>query len=118
MPIGGGVPGHVRGPRGDEEGFSEGTVTTGREMSKVRVKFRYQGDTRGMSFSPDIALDDFVERVRRKFERPDDLPMKYKDAAGEFVSIIDEDDFESAIDEARENAKGSAEGKLDIYIQD
>lgn len=94
----------------------EGTVVAEREMSKVRIKLRYRGDTRGMSISPDMGLEDFIERVRRKFESESDLPMQYKDVDGTLVSLIDSDDWESAIDEARENARGKSEGKLEIFI--
>ncbi|ORY75060.1 hypothetical protein BCR35DRAFT_343551 [Leucosporidium creatinivorum] len=87
-----------------------------REMSKVRVKLRYQGDTRGMSITPDLAHQDFVERVRIKFASEFDLPMKYRDSDGALVSIIDADDWESAMDQAREAAQGRAEGKLEIML--
>jgi hypothetical protein len=100
----------------DDDGQYSQTVMTEMEMTKVRVKLRYNNDTRGMSILPDSALEDFVERVRVKFGSKSDLPMKYKDSEGAMVSIIDSDDWESAMDEAREAAKGRAEGKLEIFI--
>lgn len=91
---GGGFGGSSRGGADLDDGY-EGTVISEREMSKVRVKLRFKADTRGMvrrfrssrrhlltrcafaqSISPDMMLEDFVERVRRKFESPNDLPMK------------------------------------------
>lgn len=63
-----------------------------------------------------MRLDDFVEKVRMKFGSSTDLPMKYRDAEGVTVSIVDDDDWESAMDEAREAANGRAEGKLEIII--
>ncbi|KAI5475051.1 hypothetical protein MNV49_002043 [Pseudohyphozyma bogoriensis] len=101
---------------GSRVGEEESTVMGEREMSKVRIKLRYRDDTRGMSISPDMELEDFVERVRRKFESPSDLPMRYKDSDGSMVSIVDPDDWQSALDEARENAGGRSEGKLEIFI--
>ncbi|KAK4701929.1 hypothetical protein P7C70_g4298, partial [Phenoliferia sp. Uapishka_3] len=101
--VGGGDYGSSSRGGGDLDDGFEGTLISEREMSK--------------SISPDMLHEDFVERVRRKFESPTDLPMKYKDVDGAMVSIIDADDWESAIDEARENAKGRAEGKLEIWIE-
>ncbi|KAL8292969.1 hypothetical protein RQP46_000663 [Phenoliferia psychrophenolica] len=100
---GGGFGGAGSRSGGDFDDGYEGTVVSEREMSK--------------SISPEILLEDFIERVRRKFESPSDLPMKYKDVDGAMVSLIDADDWESAMDEARENAKGRAEGKLEIWIE-
>ncbi|KAM0753663.1 hypothetical protein T439DRAFT_310458 [Meredithblackwellia eburnea MCA 4105] len=96
----------------------EGTIVSEREMNKVRIKLRFNGDTRGMSISPTMRLVDFEERVRRKFERENDMIIKYKDAEGAMVSIMDADDWESAMDEARENSKGRAEGKLEIWVSE
>ncbi|GAA5969191.1 hypothetical protein JCM11641_007503 [Rhodosporidiobolus odoratus] len=87
-----------------------------REMAKVRVKLRYKGDTRGMSVTPEIPLGTFVERVRVKFGKQTKLDLKYKDSDNAFVSILDDDDWESAMDQAREAANGRAEGKLEISV--
>ncbi|GAA5861304.1 hypothetical protein JCM1840_005325 [Sporobolomyces johnsonii] len=90
--------------------------TAEREMTKVRIKLRYQGDIRGMSITPDLPHENFVERVRFKFGSPSDLAMKYMDSDGGLVSILDADDWESAMDQAREAANGRAEGKLEVVI--
>ncbi|GAA5918459.1 hypothetical protein JCM1841_003978 [Sporobolomyces salmonicolor] len=87
-----------------------------REMTKARIKLRYQGDVRGMSITPDMPHENFVERVRFKFGNPSDLRLKYKDSDGGLVSILDADDWESAMDQAREAANGRAEGKLEVII--
>ncbi|GAA6031967.1 hypothetical protein JCM8097_003365 [Rhodosporidiobolus ruineniae] len=86
------------------------------EMVKVRIKLRYNGDARGMSITPDMTLAVFAERVRTKFSSKTDLPMKYKDSDDALISILDEDDWESAMDQAREAADGRPEGKLEILL--
>ncbi|GAA5897353.1 hypothetical protein JCM6882_001865 [Rhodosporidiobolus microsporus] len=92
------------------------TLRQRQEMVKVRVKLRFKGDTRGMSVPADMQLTAFVERVRAKFDSKKNLPMKYKDSEGALVSILDVDDWESAMDQAREAADGRPEGKLDILL--
>ncbi|GAA6006582.1 hypothetical protein JCM10207_004983 [Rhodosporidiobolus poonsookiae] len=86
------------------------------EMVKVRVKLRFKGDTRGMSITADTDLPTFTERVQLKFGGKRKLSMRYKDAENVVVSILDDDDWESAMDEAREAADGRPEGKLDILL--
>lgn len=47
------------------------------------------------------------------------MSLKYKDEDGIFVTIVDEDDWDSAIDAARENChSGRMDGKLDIWIME
>ncbi|SCV68726.1 BQ2448_847 [Microbotryum intermedium] len=86
------------------------------EMSKVRVKLTYENDTRAMSIKPEVTLQQFQERVKYKFQARNVPSMKYKDVEGGLISIVDEDDWETAMDSACEVTAGRAEGKLEIQL--
>ena len=89
------------------------------EMVKIRVKLYYREEVRGMALLPETPYEEFVEMVSRKFGVVvGALGMKFKDEDGGKVSLRDESDFEMAIETARELAKGRAEGKLEIWLQD
>ena len=78
-----------------------------------------QDDVRGMAIDPALPFDDFVDRITAKFNKSfKGLGMKFKDEDGGRVSLLDESDYELAIETARENAKGKAEGKLEIWCAD
>ncbi|KAH8926063.1 P-loop containing nucleoside triphosphate hydrolase protein [Atractiella rhizophila] len=78
-----------------EDGMT--VISTVKEMRKIR------------SISPELALDDFIDRLKAKFDLGRFPSMKFKDEDGTLVTIKDDDDWESAIDEARANAKGREE---------
>lgn len=72
-----------------------------------------------MTMTPDMAFEEFVDRVTQKFSKSmSDLGMKFKDEDGGKITLRDESDFELAIETARELAKGRAEGKLEIWVSD
>ena len=72
-----------------------------------------------MAIDPALPFDDFVDRITAKFNKSfKGLGMKFKDEDGGRVSLLDESDYELAIETARENAKGKAEGKLEIWCAD
>ncbi|CAA7261646.1 unnamed protein product [Cyclocybe aegerita] len=101
----------------EEEGYGSGEYDDGPlELSLIRVKLHYQDDTRGMTLSPDTPFPEFMDKVAAKFGK--DLGLKFKDEDGGKVTLRDESDFELAIETARENAKGKAEGKLEIWCSD
>lgn len=88
-------------------------------MTKIRVKLHHGSDTRGMAVATDMQFDDFLGKVTKKFSlRAGRVAMKYKDEEGSMVSILDEDDWESAVETARAYAKGRAEGKVEIWVED
>ncbi|BGP12560.1 hypothetical protein JCM10213_004854 [Rhodosporidiobolus nylandii] len=95
---------------------SLGPSVLGGEMVKVRVKLHYAGDTRGMSISPELPLPDFLTRIRAKFSGRAYSSMRYKDSDESLVSIFDGEDWETAMDQAREAANGRPEGKLEIFL--
>ena len=83
------------------------------------MQLHYQDDVRGMTMTPEIPFDEFMERVTQKFSRSlNGLGMKFKDEDGGKITLRDESDFELAIETARELAKGKAEGKLEIWCSD
>ncbi|GAA5932386.1 hypothetical protein JCM3775_001210 [Rhodotorula graminis] len=85
--------------------------------AKIRVKLQYQGETRALNIPADAALGEFVERVRRKFGSESNLASKYRDSDGGLVSILDEDDWECALDTARDRAAGGkCGGRLDVVV--
>ena len=72
-----------------------------------------------MAIDAQMPFEEFLERVTSKFGVAlGGLGMKFKDEDGGKVSLRDESDFEMAIETARELAKGRAEGKLEIWLQD
>ncbi|CAH7669465.1 hypothetical protein PPACK8108_LOCUS4089 [Phakopsora pachyrhizi] len=87
-------------------------------MTKIRVKLHHDSDTRGMSIDPQMSLDEFRAKVTKKFLLEGKVSMRYKDEDGSMVTILDDDDWESAVDTARAYAKGRAEGKVEIWVDD
>ncbi|KLO17704.1 hypothetical protein SCHPADRAFT_900448 [Schizopora paradoxa] len=104
----------------EEEGYVSGEYDDGPfELAKIRVKVHYQEDVRGMTLTPDVPFEEFMERITQKFNKSlNGLGMKFKDEDGGKVSLRDESDYELAIETARELAKGKAEGKLEIWCTD
>ena len=83
------------------------------------LQIHLQDDVRGMAIDPALPFDDFVDRITQKFNKSfKGLGMKFKDEDGGKVSLLDESDYELAIETARESAKGKAEGKLEIWCAD
>lgn len=100
----------------EEEGYGSGEYDdTLYEVSKIRVKLHYENDVRGMSITPDITHGEFVDKVEAKFARGN-FKLRFKDEDGAVISLVDDSDWESAIDAARESANGRPEGKLEIYV--
>jgi hypothetical protein len=72
-----------------------------------------------MTLNPDTPFPDFMDKVMAKFYREaNGLVLKFKDEDGGKVSLLDESDYELAVETARESAKGKAEGKLEIWCTD
>lgn len=87
-------------------------------MTKIRIKVRVDGDTRGMSATPETQLRDFLSQLAIKLDRPPyDLVARFKDEEGDMVSLRDEGDWEAAVDCARCRAGGSVEGKLEVWVE-
>ncbi|KAF6760167.1 NADPH oxidase regulator NoxR [Ephemerocybe angulata] len=89
----------------------------GRGLRKRRL--HYQDETRGMTLSPEMPFEEFVDKLTVKFGKSfSGLGIKFKDEDGGKVTLRDESDFELAVETARESSKGKAEGKLEIWCTD
>ncbi|CAE7146265.1 unnamed protein product [Rhizoctonia solani] len=89
------------------------------EVTKIRVRLRFKNDLRGMAIMPDISCDDFLDRVCAKFGREyGDLSVKFVDDDGAKVTIMDESDFELAIETARAAALKGKESRLEIWCDE
>lgn len=83
------------------------------------LQLHYQDDVRGMTLTPEMPFEEFVERVTSKFGTAmDGLGLKFKDEDDVKVTLRDSSDYELAIETARHSAKGKAEGKLEIWCMD
>jgi len=104
----------------EEEGYASGDYEDAPfELIKIRVKLHYQDDVRGMTLTPDMLFDEFMEKVTTKFDKSlNGLGLKFKDEDGGKVTLRDESDYELAIETARESSKGKPEGKLEIWCMD
>ncbi|CAE6461410.1 unnamed protein product [Rhizoctonia solani] len=107
----------------EEEGYVSGSGGDYEEpqfeTTKIRVRLRFKNDLRGMAIMPDIACDDFMDRVCAKFGREyGDLSIKFVDDDGAKVTIIDESDFELAIETARAAALKGKESRLEIWCDE
>lgn len=103
----------------EEEGYGSGEWDDMiYELTKIRVKFHCDGDTRGMALDPGMPFAEFRQRVAAKFETtPQMIMLKFRDEDGGKVSLRDESDYELAIETARESAKGRPEGKLEVWCE-
>ncbi|CAE6372648.1 unnamed protein product [Rhizoctonia solani] len=107
----------------EEEGYVSGSggdyEESQFETTKIRVRLRFKNDLRGMAIMPDISCDDFMDRVCAKFGREyGDLSIKFVDDDGAKVTIIDESDFELAIETARAAALKGKESRLEIWCDE
>jgi hypothetical protein len=60
----------------------------------------------------------FYARLQAKFGISD-MRLRYKDEDGTMVTIVDETDWDSAVDAAREHCpKGRQDGKLEIWVSE
>ncbi|BGO96570.1 hypothetical protein NBRC10513v2_000508 [Rhodotorula toruloides] len=100
----------------DWMGSEAGTSSTG--AGKVRVRLQYRQETRAMSIPLDLTLASFVERVRFKLKSEYDLPIRFRDTDGALISLQDDEDWQCALDQAREAAGGFSAGILDVLVDD
>lgn len=88
------------------------------EATKIRVRLHFNGDLRGMAILPDISCDEFQDKVCAKFGREyGDLVLKFADEDGERVTLVDDSDFELAIETARAAALKGKESRLEIWCE-
>lgn len=107
----------------EEEGYVSGSGGDYDEVSfeatKIRVRLRFKKDLRGMAILPDISCEDFMDKVCAKFGREyGDLSIKFVDDDGAKVTIMDESDFELAIETARAAALKGKESRMEIWCDE
>jgi len=106
----------------EEEGYGSGEpedVPAAPAMTKIRVKVHYQGDIRGMALAPDTSFDAFMDTLAIKFGlRSDRMEVKFKDEDGGKVSLMDEMDYELALETASVHVNGRTERRLEIWCID
>ncbi|WVF71121.1 hypothetical protein IAT40_005918 [Kwoniella sp. CBS 6097] len=99
------------------------------DMAKVRVKVNFGSAKRGMSILPSHTYEIFLQSLRKKFPCPNltsssssdggaagQLKIRFRDEDGDMLSMLDEGDFEAAIDVARVLGQGRGEGRLEIWV--
>ncbi|KZV80280.1 hypothetical protein EXIGLDRAFT_756355 [Exidia glandulosa HHB12029] len=83
---------------------------------RIRVKMHWRDEVRGMAIPPDMPYAVFADRVKGKFGTATAPSMKFADEDGAKVSLIDEMDYDLAIETARESTKGrEQDGRLEIW---
>ncbi|KAJ7862086.1 NADPH oxidase regulator NoxR [Mycena leptocephala] len=94
----------------EEEGYASGEENDAPfELInlKIRVKLHYADDIRGMAVTPrTTTFNVFMDQVRTKFGKDiDALTLRFIDEDGSKVSLLDESDYELAIETARNISK-------------
>lgn len=69
-----------------------------------------------MTIAPNASFEEFVDRVSGKFGlSPSGLMIKFMDEDGNKVSLMDDSDYDLALEVAKDSAKGKPEGKLEVW---
>lgn len=63
-----------------------------------------------------MTWDEFYSKVLTKFDLRS-VGLKYIDEDETMVTLMDESDWESAVDASREFARGRPEGKLEVWVE-
>lgn len=72
-----------------------------------------------MAITSDMPFDEFVDRITQKFDKSfDGLGMKFKDEDGTLITLMDESDYDLALETARDGSKGKTERKLEVWCKD
>ncbi|KIO30098.1 hypothetical protein M407DRAFT_242309 [Tulasnella calospora MUT 4182] len=99
-------------------------------LRKLRIKIHFGKEVRGMVVAPDMPLTDFLASVCAKFSYEfGALSVKFEDEDGSKVSLVDEGDWDLAIETARNmndnesSISGSTrprpgEGRLKIWCEE
>ncbi|KAB5589583.1 NADPH oxidase regulator NoxR [Ceratobasidium theobromae] len=106
----------------EEEGYASGSGDFDDimfETSKIQVRLHFKKDLRGMAITPNTSCDEFMDRVCAKFGRDyGDLSLKFSDEDGAKVTIIDDSDFELAIEVARAALSKGKDFRLEIWCEE
>ncbi|MCJ1464176.1 hypothetical protein MMC07_002789 [Pseudocyphellaria aurata] len=112
-----------RPPSSRHRSRSRGTSRSRRplelELKSIRVKVHSGDDTRYIMVAPQVAFEDFVDRVREKFGIRTRFKLKVRDE-GDLITMGDRDDWDMAVQSVRKEAgkEGEEMGKMEIWIQE
>ncbi|QRV98858.1 neutrophil cytosol factor 2 [Ceratobasidium sp. AG-Ba] len=103
----------------EEEGYVSGEPEeVPFELTKIRVRLHFNDTLRGMAIMPDISCDEFMDQVCSKFGKEyGDLVLKFADEDGARITLMDESDFELAIEGLKIAAGKGKEPKLEIWCE-
>ncbi|KAJ7834528.1 NADPH oxidase regulator NoxR [Mycena leptocephala] len=98
----------------EEEGYASGEENDAPfELINLKIRLHYADDIRGMAVTPR------QQHSTSKFGKDmDALTLRFIDEDGSKVSLLDESDYELAIETARNISKGRPQGKLEIWCTD
>lgn len=74
------------------------------ELKNIRVKVHSGDDTRYIMVAPQLAFEEFVDRVREKFGIRTRFKLKVRDE-GDLITMGDRDDWEMAVQSVRKEAR-------------
>jgi hypothetical protein len=79
------------------------------------LQLHYRGEARGITLSPEVSFDEFMDRVSAKFGYVR-LALKFKDDSK--VSLYDDSDYDLAIETARAGSYGRSDGRLEVWCEE
>ena len=86
-------------------------------LKDVRVKVHYGDDARFIMLTPDVAYDNFVEKVKEKLHLKGGFKCKIQDE-GDLITMGDKDDWQWAMSSVRKEARaeGVEMGKMEVWV--
>ncbi|GAA5842324.1 hypothetical protein JCM5353_000760 [Sporobolomyces roseus] len=100
------------------KGVDEGDTLPIVVEKKVRIRLRYRGTVRVMVVSSTVGLAALVERIQLKLNDSNSLLLRYADSDGCLISIIDDEDWQNALDMSQDVLPRSSDLKLEIVVGD
>ena len=86
------------------------------DIRNVRIKVHCADDTRYIMVSTTVLFEEFLERVREKFNLKQSFRVKMKDE-GDMITVGDRDDWDMAVQTCRREARKSGEdmARLEVF---
>ena len=68
--------------------------------------------------APDVRFEEFVERVREKFQLKGGYKVKTRDEEGDLITMGDPDDWDYGIQAVKKDARGEGVemGKMEVWV--
>ncbi|GAA6061351.1 hypothetical protein JCM10212_004832 [Sporobolomyces blumeae] len=83
---------------------------------KVRIRLRCRGDVRAMLVASSISLSSISERIKGKMGLSSVIALQFVDTDGCLVSIVDDEDWQSALSASNDFASLRDDAKLEIVV--